>query len=60
MSTPHATVTPKGEWFAQKLGHSKPRQWRKVHLGTGAETLEIRAIEVTAGRTRLVDAPPRT
>ena len=36
-----------GEWCAKKHGPSKPRQWRKVHLGIDAETLEIRAIEIT-------------
>lgn len=36
-----------GEWCAKKHGASKPREWRKVHLGIDAETLEIRAIEVT-------------
>jgi hypothetical protein len=36
-----------GEWCAKKHGASKPRQWRKVHLGIDAEALEIRAIEVT-------------
>ena len=36
-----------GEWCARKHGPSKPRQWRKVHLGIDAETLEIRAIEIT-------------
>lgn len=44
-----------GEWFAKKHGPSKPRQWRKVHLGIDAETLEIRAIEVTG--SRVGDAP---
>ena len=39
-----------GEWFAKKHGPSKPRQWRKVHLGIDADTLEIRAIEVTGSR----------
>jgi Transposase DDE domain len=43
------------EWFAKKHGPSKPRQWRKVHLGIDADTLEIRAIWVTGGRVR--DAP---
>lgn len=33
-----------GEWFATKHGPSKPRQWRKAHLGIDADTLEIRAI----------------
>ena len=44
-----------GEWHAKKHGPSKPRQWRKVHLGIDAETLEIRAIEVTG--SRVGDAP---
>ena len=39
-----------GEWFAKKHGPSKSRQWRKVHLGIDADTLEIRAIEVTGSR----------
>ena len=38
-----------------KHGPSKPRQWRKVHLGIDADTLEIRAIEVTG--SRVGDAP---
>jgi len=36
-----------GEWRARKHGASKRRQWRKLHLGIDAETLEIRAVEVT-------------
>jgi hypothetical protein len=44
-----------GEWLAKKHGQSKPRDWRKVHLGIDAETLEIRAIEVTG--SRVGDAP---
>ena len=58
-----------GEWFAKKHGPSKPRQWRKVHLGTEedqdlirgiksptkTDTLEIRAFEVTD--SRVGDAP---
>jgi hypothetical protein len=44
-----------GEWFAKKHGASKPRQWRKVPLGIDADTLEIRAIEVTG--SRVGDAP---
>lgn len=39
-----------GEWLARKHGPSKPRDWRKGHLGIDAETLEIRAIEVTGSR----------
>lgn len=44
-----------GEWSAKKHGPSKPRDWRKVHLGIDAETLEVRAIEVTG--SRVGDAP---
>ena len=44
-----------GEWFAKKYGPSRPRQWRKVHLGIDADTLEIRAIEITG--SRVGDAP---
>lgn len=41
--------------MARKHGPSKPRDWRKVHLGIDAETLEIRAIEITG--SRIGDAP---
>jgi hypothetical protein len=44
-----------GEWLAKKHGPSKPRDWRKVHLGIDAETLEIRAIGITG--SRVGDAP---
>jgi hypothetical protein len=44
-----------GERLARKPGPSKPRDWRKVHLGIEAETLEIRAIEITG--SRIGDAP---
>lgn len=44
-----------GEWLAKKHGPSKPRDWPKVHLGSDAETLEIRAIEITG--SRIGDAP---
>ncbi|PHV11816.1 IS5 family transposase [Chitinimonas sp. BJB300] len=36
-----------GEWKRKIHGAEYRRQWRKVHLGIDAETLEIRAIEVT-------------
>ena len=39
-----------GEWSTRKHGASRPRSWRKVHLGIDAETLEVRAIEVTGSR----------
>lgn len=44
-----------GEWKTRKHGASYRRQWRKVHLGIDAETLEIRAIEVTTNA--IGDAP---
>jgi hypothetical protein len=39
-----------GEWFVNKHGLFNPRQWRKMHPGSDAETLEIRAIGITASR----------
>ena len=48
-------VAGDGEWSARKHGPSKPRQWRKVHLGVDADTLEMRAVEVTG--SRVGDAP---
>ncbi|MEF9995849.1 MAG: IS5 family transposase, partial [Burkholderiaceae bacterium] len=39
-----------GEWKRKKHGAEYRRQWRKVHLGIDADTLEIRAIEVTDNR----------
>ena len=39
-----------GASLAKKHGPSKPRGGRKVHLGINAETLEIRAIEITGSR----------
>ena len=39
-----------GEWSMCKYGVSRPRSWRKVHLGIDAQTLEVRAIEVTGSR----------
>ena len=44
-----------GEWKTKKHGTDYRRQWRKVHLGIDAETLEIRAIEVTSNAVG--DAP---
>ena len=44
-----------GEWKTKKHGADYRRQWRKVHLGIDASTLEIRAIEVTDNATG--DAP---
>lgn len=44
-----------GEWKTKKHDADYRRQWRKVHLGIDAPTLEIRAIEVTDNATG--DAP---
>ena len=41
-------VAGEGEWTARKHGGAKRRVWRKVHLGIDAQTLEIRAVEVTS------------
>ncbi|AVG17688.1 MULTISPECIES: IS5 family transposase [Chromobacterium] len=39
-----------GEWKTKTHGAEYRRQWRKLHLGIDAETLQIRAIEVTDNR----------
>ena len=44
-----------GEWKRKKHGADYRRQWRKVHLGIDAQTLEVRAIEITANNVG--DAP---
>jgi Transposase DDE domain len=41
-------ILGEGEWKTKKYGADYRRQWIKVHVGIDAETLEIRAIEVTA------------
>ena len=43
-----------GEWKTRKHGASYRRQWRKVYIGIDAETLDIRAIEVT---TNAIEMP---
>lgn len=48
-------MTGEGEWKTRKHGASYRRQWRKVHLGIDAETLDIWAIEVTTNAVG--DAP---
>jgi hypothetical protein len=48
-------MTGEGEWKTRKHGAAYRRQWRKVHLGIDAETLDIRAIEVTTNA--IGDAP---
>jgi hypothetical protein len=44
-----------GEFKRKKHGAEYRREWRKVHLGIDAQTLEIRAIEVTSNA--IGDAP---
>jgi len=44
-----------GEWKTKKHGAEYRRRWRKVHLGVDAETMEIRAIEITSNSVG--DAP---
>lgn len=44
-----------GAWKAKKHGTERRRQWRKVHLGIDADTLQNRAIVVT---TNEVGDPP--
>ena len=44
-----------GEWKRKKLGAEYRRQLRKLHIGVDAQTLEIRAIELTFNS--VADAP---
>ena len=44
-----------GECKRRKHGAEYRREWRKVHLGIDAQTLEIRAVEVTSNA--IGDAP---
>ena len=37
-----------GEWKCKKHGVERRRQWRKLHIGIDAKTLQIRAICVTS------------
>lgn len=36
-----------GEWRRKKHGAESRRQWCKLHLGSDAQMMEIRAVEVT-------------
>lgn len=36
-----------GEWKTKKHGAERRRQWRKVHLGIDADTMQIRAMVLT-------------
>lgn len=44
-----------GEWKTRKHGASRRRQWRKVHIGIDAQTLDTRALEATTNA--IGDAP---
>ena len=44
-----------GEWNARKHGGPKRRVWRKIHIGIDEQTLEVRAVEITA--STVGDAP---
>ena len=48
-------ILGEGEWKRKKHGADYRRQWRKVHLAIDAQSLEIRAIEVTTNEVG--DAP---
>jgi hypothetical protein len=48
-------ILGEGEWKTKKHGAEYRRQWRKVHLGIDAKTMEIRAIEITGNS--IGDAP---
>ncbi len=37
-----------GEWKCKKHGPERCRQWRKLHIGIDAQTLQVRAICVTS------------
>jgi hypothetical protein len=37
-----------GEWKRKKHGAEYRCQWRKVHIGIDADTLQVRAVEITA------------
>ena len=39
-----------GEWQVRKQGHSRRRQWRKVHLAMDTATGDIRGVEFTSSR----------
>lgn len=43
-------LSDEGEWKVKKHGAEYRRSWRKVHLAIDAETLDIRAVEMTDHR----------
>ncbi len=46
--TQRASFLGEGEWKCKKHGPERRRQWRKLHIGIDAQTLQIRAITVTS------------
>ena len=46
-STQLAKFLGEGEWKRKKHGPEYRRQWRKLHIGIDAETLQIRAVQLT-------------
>ena len=57
-----------GEWKCKKPGPERRRQWRKLHIGIDAQTLQVRAICVTSNNATdaavlpqlLEQVPPRS
>ncbi len=43
-------ILGEGEWKRKKHGADYRRQWRKIHVGIDAQTLEIRAVELTGNQ----------
>ncbi|ACO75522.1 Transposase [Laribacter hongkongensis HLHK9] len=43
-------ICGEGEWKVKKHGTEYRRTWRKVHLAIDAETLDVRAVEMTGHR----------
>ena len=49
VDSPGIKFLGEGKWKRKKHGAEYRRQWRKVHLGIDASTLEIRTREVRRG-----------
>ncbi len=41
-------VEGEGEWNARRQGGQKRRVWRKIHIGIDAQTLDVRAVDLTS------------
>ncbi|EXG52767.1 hypothetical protein J735_0229, partial [Acinetobacter baumannii 24860_2] len=42
-----------GEWKRKKHQPEYRRQWRKLHIGIDAKTLQIRAVQLTTNNVRI-------